>query len=172
MVVALAIVHRSSLIAAVMLSSFFSLLMAGSFVMLDAVDVAFAEAAVGAGITTVLLLGTLAVATAREVPVRVRLGPLALVVATAVLLIYGTSDLPAFGDPAAPAQRHVAPRYLELAEIETGVPNVVTAILASYRGYDTLGELTVILTAGVGVLLLLVPLPRRREEEPEDGEGR
>ena len=69
------------------------------------------------------------------------------------------------------ANQHVAPYYLERSLVETGVPNVVTAVLASYRGYDTLGELTVIFTAGIGVLLLL---GRRREKavtRPEAGDG-
>ena len=35
------------------------------------------------------------------------------------------------------------------------MPNVVTAVLASYRGYDTLGETTVVFTAGAGVIALL-----------------
>lgn len=172
MVVALAIVRRRNLIATVMLSSFFGLLMAGTFVMLDAVDVAFAEAAVGAGITTVLLLSTLALTRPRQVPPgRVRWIPMALALGTAGVLMYGLSDMPAFGDPSAPAHRHVAPRYLEMAEIETGVPNVVTAVLASYRGYDTLGELVVILTAGTGVLLLMAPGTRRKEDPDPDADG-
>ena len=142
--------------AAVMLASIFSLLSAGVFVMLQAVDVAFTEAAVGAGVTTVLLLGTVALAGHREkVPMRVRFGPLVVVVATGAALIYGTFEMPRFGDPEAPANRHVAPHYIELAAVETGVPNMVTAVLASYRGYDTLGEVTVIFVAGVGVLVLL-----------------
>ena len=70
-------------------------------------------------------------------------------------MIYGTSDIPDFGDPAAPAQRHVAPYYLEKSLSETGVPNVVTAVLASYRSFDTLGEVTVIFTAAIAVLLLI-----------------
>jgi multicomponent Na+:H+ antiporter subunit B len=49
------------------------------------------------------------------------------------------------------------------------VPNVVTAVVASYRGYDTLGETTVILTAGVGVMLLL---GRRRRDPKAVGEAR
>ncbi len=139
-----------------MLASIFSLLSAGVFVMLQAVDVAFTEAAVGAGVTTVLLLGTVALAGHREkVPMRARLGPLALVVATGAALIYGTFEMPRFGDPEAPANLYVAPHYIEFAAVETGVPNMVTAVLASYRGYDTLGEVTVIFIAGIGVLLLL-----------------
>jgi multicomponent Na+:H+ antiporter subunit B len=80
--------------------------------------------------------------------------------------------MPHFAAPDAPIQQHVAPRYLEQSPNEIGIPNVVTAVLASYRGYDTLGELTVIFTAGIGVLALL-GLRRRRsrladspEEEP------
>ena len=60
-----------------------------------------------------------------------------------------------YGDPNSPANRHVATYYLENTKKDTGIPNVVTAVLASYRGYDTLGEVTVIFTAGIGVILLL-----------------
>ena len=70
-------------------------------------------------------------------------------------LVYGTLGLPAFSDPQAPIHTHVVPRYLEQAVHETGVPNVVTAVLASYRGYDTLGETTVVFAAGAGVVALL-----------------
>jgi len=77
------------------------------------------------------------------------------------LLIYGTLFMPPFGDPQAPSHTHVVPRYIEGALEETGVPNLVTAILADYRGYDTLGETTVIFTAAVAVLLLL----RRKDAE-------
>ena len=59
----------------------------------------------------------------------------------------------AAGDPEAPAHRHVADRYIADAPRETGVPNIVTVVLASYRGFDTLGEVMVIFTAGIGVLL-------------------
>lgn len=54
-------------------------------------------------------------------------------------------------------------RYMEEGEHETEVPNMVTYILADYRGYDTLGETTVIFTAGISVILLL----RRRGKKPE-----
>lgn len=71
------------------------------------------------------------------------------------LLIYSTMDMPAWGDPNSPASRHVSPRYLERSLEETGTPNVVTSILADYRGYDTLGEATVIFSAGMACILLL-----------------
>jgi len=74
---------------------------------------------------------------------------------TGGLLIYGTVDMPNWGDPTSPASLHVSPRYIEKTVEETGVPNMVTSVLADYRGYDTLGETTVIFTAGMACLLLL-----------------
>jgi multicomponent Na+:H+ antiporter subunit B len=70
-------------------------------------------------------------------------------------LIWGTLALPPFGTADAPIHRHVAPRYLADTVKETTAPNAVTSVLADYRGYDTLGETTVIFTAGIGVMLLL-----------------
>ena len=74
---------------------------------------------------------------------------------TGSALVYGTWDIPGFGAADVPAQTHVARYYIENALPETGVPNIVTAVLASYRGFDTLGEVTVIFTAAVAVLLLI-----------------
>lgn len=168
-ITAFATIRVRNLYAVVMLGSIYSLLAAAIFVVLDAVDVAFTEAAVGAGVSTVLALGTLALTTGREkATTRAPWLPGIVVVITGLALVYGTLDLAPYGDPNAPAHRHVAPTYLKEAPITTGMPNVVTSILASYRGYDTLGETTVIFTAGVGVLLLLGNWRRRRREDEDD----
>ncbi|MEQ8265913.1 MAG: DUF4040 domain-containing protein [Parvibaculum sp.] len=170
-VTAIAITRLRNLFAVVMLAGVFSLLSAGLFVTLDAVDVAFTEAAVGAGISTVLMLGTLSL-TGREEkpPVHSPLLPVLVCLMTGAALIYGTVDMPPFGSPDTPAQQHVGPDYIERTPVEIGVPNVVTAVLASYRGYDTLGEVVVVFTAAVAVLLLLGPFSRsRRRNERESG---
>ena len=169
----IAVLRFRGLFGVVMLSSIYSFLAAGVFVILDAVDVAFTEAAVGAGVSTVLLLGTLALTHNREkIPVHTPILPLIVVLVTGAALIYGTFGMPAFGDPLAPVHQHVAPRYLNDSMDEIGMPNVVTSILASYRGYDTLGETAVIFTAGVGVLMLLGGVRRRRKSTDDDAEGR
>ena len=174
-VIALAVVWLRNLFAVVMLSGIFSLTAAALYVVLDAVDVAFTEAAVGAGIATVLMIGTLALTTAEEkVTKHFSLGPFLMVLATGAVLIYGTLDMPAYGDPAAPIHHHVADYYLQVSGTEIGLPNVVTSVLASYRGYDTLGEVTVIFTAAAGVLMLLGRGLRRRRKggsvkKPEAG---
>jgi len=156
-VVAVAIIRLRDLFAAVMLMGIFSLLSASLFTVMDAVDVAFTEAAVGAGISTLLMLATLSLTTSQERPEpnRPKFMALAVVVLTGVALIYATFDMPRYGDPEAPIHHHVAPRYIQDTEEEIGVPNMVTAVLASYRGYDTWGETTVIFTACLGVMLLL-----------------
>lgn len=151
-----------------MLSGIYSLISAAIFVVLDAVDVAFTEAAVGAGISTVLMLATLTLTGHRcKPPARRPWLALAVVLMTGAILIWGTFDMPDFSDPEAPIHQHVAPRYMTGAETEIGVPNVVTAVLASYRGFDTLGESFVIFTAGIGVLALLGG--RRRRSAASDG---
>lgn len=70
-------------------------------------------------------------------------------------LFAAAGALPTLFDPNSPAARHVSPRYIEKGHEETGSPNFVTAVLADYRGYDTLGETTVIFTAGVVTVMLL-----------------
>ncbi len=153
---AIIIARMRSLIAAAMLTGIYSFLGASWMLILDAPDVAFTEAAVGAGISTVLMLGTLAL-TKREAkqPVHSPVLPLLVVLFTGAALVYGTLDMPAFGDPAAPAHVYPDPNYIEDSKETIHVDNVVTAVLGSYRGYDTLGETTVIFTAGLAVVLLL-----------------
>ena len=161
-VVTVAIIRQRSLIGVVILAGIYSFLMASVMIVLDAVDVALTEASVGAGISTVLLLGVLNLTKTREISLpQPKAGPILLSLAVGAALVWGALVLPPFGDPNSAIHMHVAPYYLERAVVETNVPNIVTAILADYRGFDTLGETTVIFTAGIGVLLLLKGLRRR-----------
>ena len=168
--IAIVIIRLRDLFAAVMLAGIFSLLSATLFTVMDAVDVAFTEAAVGAGISTLLMLATLSVTSSEEKPAanrRQALIGLIVVTITGAALIYGTLDMPRYGDPDAPIHHHMAPRFTEDSPEEIGIPNQVTSVLASYRGYDTWGETTVILAAAIGVMLLFATpvVSRRREEE-------
>jgi multicomponent Na+:H+ antiporter subunit B len=91
-----------------------------------------------------------------------------------MVLIYGTLDLPHFGAPDAPIHVYLAPEFLVGREPEIDIPNIVTAVLASYRGFDTMGEVVVVFTAGIGVILLIGQHGvgrRSREEEAADGDG-
>jgi multicomponent Na+:H+ antiporter subunit B len=163
-------VFQRSLFGVVVLTTIYSFLMATLLIVLDAVDVAMTEASVGAGISTVILLATLHLIKTTEMR-SARTHPFALLLAvgTGAILVWGTLALPPFGSADTPIHKHVAPRYLADSIRETNVPNVVTSVLADYRGYDTLGETTVIFTAGIGVMLLLRGA-RRRGRTKEEGQ--
>lgn len=156
-VISVALLRIKDLLTAVMIFGIYSLTSASLFMVLAAADVAFTEAAVGAGISIILMLATLAI-TGREEKIverKFKLLPLIIVSITGATLLYGIRDLPPFGVASNPAQVHVAPRYIEQSAVETDIPNIVTSVLASYRGFDTLGEVVVIFTAGIGVALLI-----------------
>ena len=164
------IIRIQNLFSVVMLSGAFSLLSAALFVSMDAVDVAFTEAAVGAGIATVLYLSAISLTGAIEKPPSgSRAIPLLVMTGLAAMLLYGTADMPAYGDANAPAHIHLMPEYITGTRTQIGIPNIVSSILASYRGFDTLGETGVIFTAGAGVLLLLRRGRPRRELANQGG---
>ena len=164
--VTIGIIRVRNLFAVVVLNSIYSFLMASVLIVLDAVDVAMTEASVGAGISTVLMLGTLYLTKTQEtVPVHTPALPLFVALGTGAALVYGTFGLPPFGAADTPVHTHVSHVYLSNSIPETGIANVVTSVLASYRGYDTLGEVAVIFTAGIGILLLLKRVIRAAKSE-------
>jgi len=154
--ITIGIIRVRALFAVVVLTGAYSFLMASVMIVLDAVDVAMTEASVGAGMSMVLALGALYLTKTEEAPPRYSaVLPLFVAVGTGAMLIYGTWGLPGFGLADTPMNTGVGHDYLNRNYEETHIPNVVTSVLASYRGFDTLGETTVIFTAGIGVLLLL-----------------
>lgn len=162
--VTIGVIRQRNLFGVVMLTGIYSFLMASVLVVLDAVDVAMTEASVGAGVSTVFLLATLHLTRNLEQrPSHTPLLPLFVSLVVGAALVWGTIGLSPFGSPDAVIHKHVAPKYLADSVKETMVPNVVTSTLADYRGYDTLGETTVIFTAGIGVMLLLRGGRRRRD---------
>ncbi|HEX9879947.1 MAG TPA: hydrogenase subunit MbhD domain-containing protein [Candidatus Binatia bacterium] len=184
-VTSLVALHTRNLLGAAIVMSLYSFLMSLVRLNLDAVDVAFTEAAVGAGVATVLFIGALVLVGAEEKGrPRIHWPAVLLVGLTAVALAYGTLDMPAIGDPQAPVQTHLAPQYIAqnvrkisassadpaghgAAPGATGsqgrasdyfhghVPNMVTSVIVNYRALDTLFEVAVIFTAGVSLVLLL-----------------
>lgn len=150
------------LIGAVFILGSYSFVLALAWAWLGAVDVAFVEAVVGAGLATVFFLMTLFVTATREAPEERPRAPWPAWVGLPVLgllLLYGSTDLPLLGDPASPPNTHISPAYLARSMPETATPNVVASVLMDYRSFDTLLETAVIFTAGITTALLL----RRRK---------
>lgn len=146
------------LIGAVFILGVYSFFLALLWAWQGAVDVAFTEAVVGAGLSTIFFLLALFATVPRETPSRhnrfswmVLVGLLGL----GLLMAYGGQDLPRMGDPSSPANTHISSVYLERSLEETRTPNVVTSVLMDYRSTDTLIETIVIFTAGIIASLLL-----------------
>jgi len=139
-----------------MATTVFSLICALIFLLLDGIDVSLTEAAVGAGISTILFLSTLKHTNVEIKASRKSSIPLVvLFLLTLSLLIYATSDLPDFGKSIVTTNSEVTKHYINESKNEMGIPNMVTSILAGYRGFDTLGEVVVIFIAGISVLGIL-----------------
>jgi multicomponent Na+:H+ antiporter subunit B len=156
------------LLSATIIFAAYSFLMCLLYAEMGAVDVAFTEAVVGAGISTIFFIAALFRSTKRsKLIVRgvddpqhfkdqgLKMLPLALAFVTGALLFYGMADFPPWGDPGSPPNTHVSAYYIKNAVKETHVPNLVTAVLGDYRGYDTMFELVVIYCAGVSVVSIL-----------------
>lgn len=176
--VAIAAVTVRNLLAVAMLTSMYSFLMALVWTNMDSMDVAFTEAAVGAGISTVLFIGAFVHVGIREKPHKGIHWPALIVTgATAAALLYGTVDMPRFGDFRSPAnsspisigyiQQDVekvpdsrghheeSPAHAAGDYFHGHVPNFVTSVIVSYRAYDTMFETTVIFIAGISMILFL-----------------
>ena len=161
LVTALATAMFRDVLAAIVVFAAYSLGMAVLYTFLLAPDVAMTEAAIGAGVTSILLLLTIA-RTARpttdrtferiHVPAAVACGAL-----VTVLLVLVLPETTAVGDPEAIAWANeaVTQYYIQNTWADTGVQNAVTAVLAAYRGFDTFGEAVVVFAAGVAVLIVL-----------------
>jgi multicomponent Na+:H+ antiporter subunit B len=81
---------------------------------------------------------------------------LAVVCLFGALMFYAEGDMSKYGDISTPANTHVSSDYITRSMKDTHTPNVVTSVLADYRGYDTLGETTVIFTAGLVCAMLMM----------------
>jgi multicomponent Na+:H+ antiporter subunit B len=165
--IGVAVIRLRNLFAVVMLTGVYSLLSAAWFVSLDALDVGFTEAAVGAGIGTVLLLAAMLL-TAREcqpVSAARHWAAFAVTVAAGAALFYAVPDMPVYGAPDSPANAGVGMAYMMRTAEDIIIPNVVTAVLGSYRGFDTMGEVFVVFAAGVGVALVLGLSGRSKKDD-------
>jgi multicomponent Na+:H+ antiporter subunit B len=156
------------IIAVIIVFAAYSLGMALFYAFLLAPDVAMTEAAIGAGVTTLLLLLTIT-KTARGESERV-IAPIdtkALVVFGALFVVLAATitEFPAVGSNEAIAWTNpgVTQYYIEQSYSDTGVENAVTAVLAGYRGFDTFGEAVVVFSAGIAVLISLKQVVFTRE---------
>jgi multicomponent Na+:H+ antiporter subunit B len=169
---ALAAISLKDMLSAAVTFGTYSFLMCLLWTEMGAVDVAFTEAAVGAGVSTVLFIA--AIYRSRREVVSRRLGrylfkAMGLLCAGVIgaILLWAESDFPSWAAPDIPPSEHVSPYYITHTLEDTSVPNIVTSVLADYRGFDTMFETAVIFAAGMAVIAIL-RRGRRQAREPEE----
>ena len=155
---AIAIIRVANLFVLVLLLSVYSALLSVMFALLGAVDVSFTEAVVGTGVSTVLMMALIWRIDPSQVAkteTKLKLfGATASCLVFAVL-VFMIDALPVFGNPNSAGQSHIAPEYISSSMKLMHTPNVVTAVLADFRGFDTLIETVVVLTGALACLLIL-----------------
>lgn len=157
-ITALALIWVRNLFAVVMLLSVYSALLAVIFAVMGSVDVAFMEAVVGTSMSTIFFMGLMWWVNPDELSLHTGRRRLLAVVPAAGfggILLYGVNALPVYGDPTAPAHVHVSPVYASSSVSDMATPNVVAAVLADYRSFDTMIESAVVVAAVLGCLLVL-----------------
>ena len=155
-ILATSVLFSKSLLSSIIAMSFYSMVCAIIFLLSDAVDVALTEAAVGAGISTLLFIKTLSfvndqvdIVSSRDIP------SFMIFFILSILMVSFSFNFPEFGSISLTDQAKSTQYYLNQSMRDMGIPNVVTSILAGYRAFDTLGEVIVIFTAGISVLGIL-----------------
>ena len=170
---AFATIMVKDLLSAAIIFGAYSFLMCLLWTEMGAVDVAFTEASVGAGVSTVLFIAAVH-QTSRNVKPRKsgrRLSKAVALVAallTGLVLIIAEADFPDFASPFSPASLHVSPYYIMQTLHDTAVPNIVSSVLADYRGFDTMFETAVIFTAGLAVIAILRRFKKNAQPYPTE----
>lgn len=166
-IAALATAFSKRLLSSVIIFTSFSLIMSILWVIIKSPDLAITEAAVGAGITSILFF--IVLKNVEEINIIDRENLLksrikfdiqkSLVVLFSigflVFLLITVSFLPTQGSPTSPQLNEVVERYIELGTKETGATNIVAAMILDYRAFDTFGEAVMLFTATMAVVLLL-----------------
>ncbi len=81
---------------------------------------------------------------------------LIIVIVTGILLLHASQDFPDWGDAHSPANSNqISQHFITQTGEQTAVPNFVTAVLADYRGFDTLFETIVVFIAGIAIMAVL-----------------
>ena len=170
---AFATIMVKDLLSAAIIFGAYSFLMCLLWTEMGAVDVAFTEASVGAGVSTVLFFAAV-FQTSRMVRPRrsarwlSKAVGLTAALLTGLVLVIAEKDFPDFASPFSPASLHLSPYYITQTLHDTNVPNIVTSVLADYRGFDTMFETAVIFTAGLAVIAILRRIKKADKVELPD----
>ena len=164
LVTCIRLIISKNLVESIIIMSVFSLFIGVCYLFMDAPDVAMTETALGACLSTCVLLNLVKIVGEDIGKTRKSKTIFAIILCGIFVacLSWAALDLPMFGAENSPLQSHLTKYYVENTHSDIGIPSMVAAILASYRGFDTLGETAVILIAGLAVLVIV---SRRKKED-------
>ena len=175
---AAAVCLSRKLLASIIIYASFGTVFSLIWILIISPDIAISEAAVGTGITGVLFfvvlkrIGVVEIEYLEEkrqerlenwekksgkTGIRYFYNTLSVIICISftAILLYTVVQLPGFGDPNNPTNNEVPRRYLEEGVLDTGAINAVSAMLWSYRAFDTFGEASVLFVAVCSVLILV-----------------
>lgn len=158
LIIAISILFTDRIFIATLLCGLFSLIIASTYMFMGAVDVAMTEAIVGGGVSTVFFINAI-----NHVDENIKkkqktfhlMASILIMMCTCIALLFSIIDMPAYGDINNPVNNHIYKYYIKTARDDFGFSDVVTAILASIRGYDTMGETTVVMLAAMSSMLIM-----------------
>ncbi len=175
-ITAIAVAFTKRNLTAIIIFTTYSLVMSILWILIKSPDLAITEAAVGAGITSLLFYITLRdvgelVSTTKvkkrkkskktESNLAYNFFSILFTLGIVSILLYTINFLPEQGGFNVPALNEVFDRYVSSGVEETGAINIVAAVILDYRAFDTFGEATMLFTATMGVVSLL----RKKKDE-------
>ncbi|HEY5132128.1 MAG TPA: hydrogen gas-evolving membrane-bound hydrogenase subunit E [Candidatus Krumholzibacteriaceae bacterium] len=137
-----------------------------AFLMLGAPDIAITQVVVEVLILVILIRATI---TIDNTAIEVHWDTFAVVsslIFFGLFLVFAflaVQDLPRFGHPI----MKVSQQYLETALQKTGAANVVSSVVLDFRGFDTLGEASVLFVSILGAFVILRRHGRKRRSEED-----
>ena len=150
------LIISKNLIESLIITSIFSLIISLCYLLMDAPDVAMTEVSLGAALSTCVMLNVINITGQEYKPCsKIRIITASILCILFILILAWVSlDFAEFGSHSSPVQEHLTKYYIQNTKTDIDIPSFTAAVLASYRGFDTLGETTVILIAGLAVLLI------------------
>ena len=159
-IISIFVVFARSVVRATLLFSLFSMCSGLLYISLNAFDVALTEIAVGACISTLFLLFTIKIVKSnnKNVSDSMNISDHVFTI-LCTLIFFGTFFnismlLPIYGNKTNETHKYIQD-FIDYINNDIHIPNMVSAILADIRAYDTLIETTVIFTAAISIYALL-----------------
>lgn len=149
--------HAKDLLSAVIAAGIVGYSLVICFLLLKAPDLAIVQIVVET-ITLIIMVAVVLDSTREELKVKIdrqQIINISLAFIFMLVLIFFFMQATKMLNPFGEHTLRMASAYVGETAAKTGAANLVTGVLFDFRGYDTLGEATILFTAALGVLTIL-----------------